>query len=317
MTKTLQILLAFFIAAVMLPAQAQHKSNCRDVSMPCASTSTATQERRREVVRQLYRGLIYPMPLAILGNSASVEDIFQRDHVRGRVTPLGTYAGFESAIEYFYGLSGAPGGRVENVTIRSLVASNDKVAVTVHILLCMLPGGGCDTSQPVTAASTTLVQTGFFQFNGEDRIITFDLALQNLGAALDPVSEAQRQQTIQQTCGLLTLAPQPSGTTGTCPATFSEPKQFPPGFPLSGAPGPQGAFANCVALMRSIPYGSWNRANSNTFTCRQLHSLLTILRPEHHCPHTSASGGQVCVDVPYSSYFTEFPETASDPHRHH
>src|SRR5262249_27229683 len=73
--------------------------------------------------------------------------------------------------------------------------------------------------------------------------------------------------------------------------------QFNPGLPLP-------AFSNCVAFMHSIPYGSWNRANSNTVVCRQLHSLLTPLRPQVHCPHTSPTGGMTCVDFPYSSFYT-------------
>jgi hypothetical protein len=59
--------------------------------------------------------------------------------------------------------------------------------------------------------------------------------------------------------------------------------------------------------MQTIPFGTWDRANSNTVVCRQFHSLLTIFRPDVHCPHASAAGGMpgmlVCVDFPYESFY--------------
>jgi hypothetical protein len=57
--------------------------------------------------------------------------------------------------------------------------------------------------------------------------------------------------------------------------------------------------------MSSIPYGSWDRANSNTVTCRQLHTLLTAIDPDMHCPHASAGGGGACIDFPYGSYYDQ------------
>jgi hypothetical protein len=58
-----------------------------------------------------------------------------------------------------------------------------------------------------------------------------------------------------------------------------------------------------LAFMQTKPYGSWNRANGDTVTCREAHAILTSLRPEVHCPHVGKTGGMVCVDVAYESYF--------------
>jgi hypothetical protein len=53
----------------------------------------------------------------------------------------------------------------------------------------------------------------------------------------------------------------------------------------------------------SIPYGTWDQPEANTVVCRMLHSLITPIRPEVHCPHVSYFGGGECEDKPYSHFF--------------
>jgi hypothetical protein len=293
------------VLAPSLPAIAQVKLGCNDPSEACATESKETLELRKTKIRELYKDLVYPAPVAIISGSQKVDHIFEQAHVRGRVTPVGQFPGFEAAVEYFYGLASAPGLRVANVTIDSLIAGDDKVAVKVNIFFCQLPDGGCDPTQLNGPSSFTLTQTGFFRFNSDNKIISFDLSIQNLGAAFDPATDAARLKNIQQTCALLTIGFS-TEFPATCPTTFDDPSDYPSDFLFNPTlPQPLRAFENCVGYMRQIPYGSWNRANSNTFVCRQIHSLLTPIRPEIHCPHTSPAGGHTCVDFPYSSYYDE------------
>ena len=56
----------------------------------------------------------------------------------------------------------------------------------------------------------TLRQTGFFTFNRKNRVVSFDLAILNRGAAVNPTSEAERQANIQAVCALLTVGFPPS-----------------------------------------------------------------------------------------------------------
>lgn len=66
----------------------------------------------------------------------------------------------------------------------------------------------------------TLTQTGFFTFNGADRIIAFDLSILNLGTAVDAATSYDQEVQIQQTCALLTVVPNPQdGGPGTCGPT--------------------------------------------------------------------------------------------------
>jgi hypothetical protein len=165
--------------------------------------------------------------------------------------------------------------------MQSLAVSGDKVAIEVDIHF-------------TRSDSTTFIlrQTGFFTFSDDDLVTSLDLAILNLGAAVNPTSDAEKEQTIQGMCAVLTgLVPNQAAT---CPGTYD------------GAT-PPAQFASCVAFMHTIPYGTWDRANSNTVVCRQLHTLLTPFRPAVHCPHTSPSGGHTCIDFTYESFFdTEF-----------
>lgn len=275
-------------------------------STPFATKNPAALAIRERRVRQIYENLIFPTPIAILTGAQSVDTIFEKDSVKGRVTPVGQFLDFSAVVEYFYALAVTPGSRVDGVKFRSLFAGDDKVAVAVDIHFCRAPDGVCDPSVPVSATSQTLTQVGFFQFNRHNRVISMDLNILNLGAASDPPNDpAVRAAAIGQLCTALTVAHvEPTTgavvTAGTCTAYFDSPDDFPAGFSTSGS-----AFENCTAFMSSIPYGSWDRANSNTVTCRQLHTLLTAIDPDMHCPHASAFGGGACIDFPYGSYYDE------------
>lgn len=259
---------------------------------------------REQRVRQVYENLVYPRPIPILTGETSVENIFERTAVRGRVTPVGQFLDFSAVVEYFYALALTPASRVENVTFRSLFAGDDKVAVAVDIFFCRAPYENCDPNVPNSESSQTLTQVGFFTFNKKNRIISMDLNILNLGAASDlPNDPALHATTIQQLCTALTVAhiEPTTGTVvnrGTCTSSFDAVDDFAPDFPVTQDP-----FQNCVDFMHSIPFGSWNRANSNTVTCRQLHTLLTAIDPDKHCPHTSPDGGGACIEFPYGSYY--------------
>jgi hypothetical protein len=219
---------------------------------------------------------------------------------------VGQFHDFTGVVEYFYALAVAPGSTIDGIKFRSLIAGDDKVGVAVDIHFCRSPDGVCDPNVPNSATSQTLTQVGFFQFNRFDRVISLDVNILNLGAASDPPdSPAVHAQVIGQLCTALTVAhiEPTSGAIvheGTCTSYFDSAENFETGFPLSAVP-----FENCVAFMSSIPFGTWNRANSNTVTCRQLHSLLTTIDPMMHCPHTSPEGGGACIDFTYGSYYED------------
>lgn len=257
-------------------------------SLPSARRATAqaadSQQIRTQKIQELYGSLIAPTAQAIMTGQVSVSHIFDST-VKGRVTPAGQFLQYDEVLEYFYGLAATPASYVYHVAFKSLVASGDKVAVEVDIYFN-------GENNPIAPRNFILTETGFFTFNEANRVVSFDLAILNLGAAVDPRSREEAELNIKGVCALLTLGV--SGLPATCPSEFT-------GFT------PIAKFEDCQRFMHSIDYGSWNRANSNTFVCRQLHSILTIYQPGLHCSHVSKSGGGACVDFPYESYYaTDF-----------
>lgn len=200
------------------------------------TADAATQAFRQQQVMQIYQNLVYPTPFAILQNTALATQFAPT--VRGRVTPVGKFNDFNGVLEYFYALAIQPGNPVVAVDLKALISTGDKVGVRVDILF----------NNSVTGLKN-LTQTGFFQFNSNNQVFTFDLAILNLGAAVD-VPQSAQSGVIQGVCYFLTVSP------ATCPHEYTD-------------------FNDCVNFMSNINYGSWNRANSNTTVCRQLHTLLT------------------------------------------
>jgi SnoaL-like domain len=230
---------------------------------------------RADKIRELYHDVEFPNSVQVITGQKSVAHIFAAG-VRGRVTPVGHFHDEQAVSEYFFGLAATPTSRVTTATMRSLAVSGDKVAVEVDIHFEKLAGGGF-----------TLRQTGFFTFDDDDLVSSFDLSILNLGAAVNPTSAAEREASIQGVCAVLTTGV--AGQPATCRGENAE----------------YADFNDCVTFMRSVPYGTWDRANSNTFVCRQFHTLLTPFRPDVHCPHAGKTGGGMCVDVSYQSFFDE------------
>jgi hypothetical protein len=256
------------VAAVCLGVAATASSG---LASRVETAATRHDRVRTRKIERLYANLVFPIPILILNGRISVENIFD-PAVRGRVTPVGQFEHSEAVSEYFFALASTPLSRVTDTTFHSLVAGGDKVAVEVDVHFKGARDG----------PSFTLRQTGFFTFNEEDRVTSFDLTILNLGAAVNPKSDAEKDANIASVCQALTVGV--GRVPATCPAEYAD-------------------YADCVAFMHSIPYGTWDRANSNTAVCRQLHTLLTPYRPEVHCPHAGKTGGGMCVDMPYESFF--------------
>lgn len=281
-------------------------AKAKAISKPFSTKNPRALKIREKRVREIYENLVYPKPVSILKGETSMTDIFEESVVRGRVNPLGQFPEFDAVVEYFYALAVTPGSIIQDVKFKSLFAGDDKVAVEVDIFFCRAPYEDCNPDVPVSANAQTLTQVGFFQFNRFNRVISMDLNILNLGAASDlPDIPEVHAQAIAQICTALTVAHISPITgavvySGTCTSSFDSADDFAPEFPVSDVP-----FQNCVGFMSSIPFGSWDRGNSNSVVCRQLHSLLTPVDPEMHCPHTSPGGGGACVDMTYGSYYEE------------
>jgi len=167
------------------------------------------ERARTRKVKRLYADLVFPIPTLILAGRISVDNIFDPT-VRGRVTPVGQFEHSEAVSEYFFALASTPMSRVTEVTFQSLLAQGDKVAVEVDV---HFKGTG-------SGPSFTLRQTGFFTFNEADRIVSFDLTILNLGAAVNPKSDEEKEANIASVCGALTVGV--ANLPATCPGEYKD-----------------------------------------------------------------------------------------------
>lgn len=68
---------------------------------------------------------------------------------------------------------------------------------------------------------------------------------------------------------------------------------------------------DCVARLKLKPFGNFDEAWGDNIACRAIHSILTKVRPEVHCPHVGLHGGSPpdnykCVNIDYSKdYFDD------------
>ncbi len=317
--KTILLSFVFWLSVgnlSSLAAMGPEESSCSDEpKLACSTNDPSVLEYRKSRITKLYQDLVFPGPLEILKDFDQAGEIFEKSSIKGRVTPVGKFSDFEGVVEYFYALAANPETKVYKVDVKTLLAEGDKVFVTTYLSFCPRQQDDCTNQSESETFRNTLMETGIFTFNKSNKVIEFDLQIPNLGAAYDITSKLEKAKRIAGVCAFLTIGhlnpitlEQVAG--GTCTSYFDSRDDFGKGFLyVPGAP-----FINCVKFMSSLPYGSFDRANSNTFTCRSVHMLLTPLRPDIHCKHVSYDGGGKCVDMPYESYFTEFDEDGQSSH---
>ncbi|KAI9029195.1 hypothetical protein DFJ74DRAFT_754741 [Hyaloraphidium curvatum] len=239
-------------------------------------------EARKEVVKKVYYH-VYTDPTGVILGTVNIDDVWA-PFARARINPLGSFPSRAGVLEYYYGL--ASGSNFQSADYVKLVCDcNGIIGAHVNIV------------QQTATGPRNYTHFGFFTFSDTNNtIVSADVTFTNLGFGIDPKSPAARAAQINRVCGLTVFGPG-GGRPGTCEAYQN----------LTGWVGstPVERFADCVAFMNSIPYGSFDRANSNTATCRALHALMTPYSPEVHCLHVGKTGGPKCIDFTYDSYYQE------------
>jgi hypothetical protein len=238
----------------------------------------------------------------VLSRQISLDDVFHPES-QARISPLGVYHGIIGVEEYFYGLQSNPQVNIESIVIPWIICEGLQVSVLVDFHFTSLHG--------IPAFKWNLTEHGLFTFDENELVVNTEGVIPNLGAAVNAadtqvapgvvLSKQQvYQQGIQSICALMTTGMQlPDGS-------FSPPT-------CTGNNTNYDSFDDCVAFISSIPEGTFDRANSNSYYCRQLHSLLTPWRPEVHCAHAGKTGGDKCLDFSYSSYYTDFGTFVGNP----
>jgi len=238
---------------------------------------------QKQTVQQIYRLLIGTFtPQLIAAEVINVDNLLSPTAV-GRISPVGHFNGVMLK-QYFYAL--AASSNITNTYFIDLRSEGNVVAVRVDVEFTH------PAPSPYQPAVFNLTEKGFFFFNDQGIVEAVDLEILNLGDIEDPPSFLY-PFFIAQVCNTINGNPALNQTQGTC----------------NGANLQYADWNTCVAHLSSIPFGSFYRANSNTVVCRLIHQLMTIFPPPSvganlHCPHVGPTGGGMCVDMPYSEFYT-------------
>lgn len=243
----------------------------------CSTTKHELQrtEKLKQIVKQIYDSLIFPIPALIISGNISIDHIFS-PNAKGRVDPLGTYDSKKTLVEYFYGLAITPTTRCIGHNIKYLEGVDNKVFIRIDITF--------EEIDVTPSNAYNLTQTGRYLFDDQDRVVSTELIIHNIGKQINS-DPSEHPATIQRVCGILLAQP------GNC-------------VPELDPEGHYTSFQDCVDfLTNQVPFGTFDQAFSDTVACRTLHALLTIYDPEEHCKHAGKTGGGKCINVPYEDYY--------------
>jgi len=273
---------------------------CIDLDNLLALKAADTKNQQHvSYVMQFFNNTIGTTPAGILatGGVPQLQKILA-PNVRSRISPAGEFDGFEGVVEYFYGFVASGSLVVTNVNVREVAATGQTVGIKADLWLHNFASAFTNNHPPEFWNLTTFA---FFTFDQNDQISSIDVSVPNLGVLLDvPANDTvTRARLIQTTCVMLTTA-DPT-LNGNKPGGFCGALNV-----FNGGSNYTAQLQDCIFFYTTqIPWGTRDRNNANSFSCRQLHSILTPYRPAIHCPHAGRTGGDACIDMPYANYYLQ------------
>ncbi|GIL74848.1 hypothetical protein Vretifemale_4641 [Volvox reticuliferus] len=202
-----------------------------------------------------------------------------------RLEPVGTFVGLDMVAEYET-IFASPTGpamiiRPISYVLRRYVAHRPIAVATVDFLFSNMLNGN--------AANLTIEQ--WFRFNEYNRIASADFVLPRYTEFLQAL---QLDSMLSQDPSI----PQ-SIVASVCNASAA----------FCSSPGLEhyADFASCAGFLSSIPFMNPLRTQANSVLCRLVHASLVAYAPQIHCSHIGPTGGGVCIDEPYSAYYTSSP----------
>lgn len=147
----------------------------------------ANEEKQKDVIKALYQSLVYPSASQIVFSGQKPPGVFapvikgrycnamKQLFIYNRITPVGEFDDYEGSFEYFFGLAGV-GSPVLAVNFLNLTSQGNYASVRVDLLFNFTNLG---------VGLRNLTETGFFRFNQDQLIESYDLAILRLGDVRD------------------------------------------------------------------------------------------------------------------------------------
>lgn len=270
--------------------------------------------RNLKTIQTIYDYTVYPANTAIIsqGSKAVPPGLFSPD-ATGRVSPVGNFTGFEDSIEYFFALAPTPQGNPQSTAfykaeVVDFVSGCPNVASSlVYFRTGKLDEAGqLQDDGPKTTLSqvndphrtlrrrqhhsddeTVLSQVAFWHFNDAGEVDKYQAWIPNL----------QKWVKISSGIDYTNMQVQQAATQQLCPQIQKQ---------CTGKDQQYSSVDDCAAQLGAKPFGDFDEAWGDNIACRTIHTLLTIVRPDIHCPHVGPTGGGKCVDIDYSEdYFDD------------
>ncbi|KAK4541393.1 hypothetical protein LTR36_007994 [Oleoguttula mirabilis] len=256
-------------------------------------------QRNLNTIERIYNLNVYPNNLPIVTNGASAvpAGLFNQN-ATGRISPVGNFTGFNDSIEYFFALAPVPqvdnGGAFYRADVVAFTTGCPEIASS----LVYLHTGKVDNVTGVLNASlptTILSQVAFWRFDDEGQVLRYQAWIPNLQTWLKIAQGIDYD-------GIQGRVNECKTTEALCPQIQER---------CTGSNQQYNSTASCIAELESKPFGNYDEAWGDNIVCRTIHLLLTLVRPDVHCPHVGPKGGSPpnnykCVDIDYSvEYFDD------------
>ncbi|KUI58470.1 hypothetical protein VP1G_05766 [Cytospora mali] len=210
----------------------------------------------------------------------------------GRITPLGNFTGFQDSIEYFFGLAPVPQATGEGIFEADVVAFSSecpevassvvylKVGKVNNVTGGLLPGA--------EAGVSILKQVAFWRFDASGAVLNYEAWIPTLELWNQVSTGVSNEDPAVQHAQI---------TQALCPAIQQN---------CIGADQQYSDIDDCISQLSNKTFGTFDEVWGDNIVCRQIHVVLTTIRPDIHCPHGGPTGGNKCVDIDYRvDYFDD------------
>ncbi|XMA15213.1 hypothetical protein WAI453_008004 [Rhynchosporium graminicola] len=251
--------------------------------------------RNLKTIETIYHLTVYPNNVPIVNNGASaVPAGLFNVNATGRISPLGNFTGFDDSTEYFFGLAPIPsksaGVGIFKADVVSYTSGCPGVAASVVYLHTtkFTENGTIDA----TVKPTILSQVAFWRFDSSGAVLQYNAWLPELAMWTKLAIGVDTSNSFVQTAVRSTLCTQIQEN-------------------CSGPNLQYNSTAGCNAIMATKEFGSYDEVWGDNVVCRNIHVMLTHVRPEVHCPHVGPRGGSPpnnfkCVAPDYTvDYFDD------------
>ncbi|EME40182.1 hypothetical protein DOTSEDRAFT_56437 [Dothistroma septosporum NZE10] len=248
-------------------------------------------KRNLKTVRDIYDLTVYPnqIPILLGGGKAVPPGLFAPD-AKGRVSPVGEFDNFEDSIEYFFALAPTPfSNNASTAFYDAQVVDFVSSCPSVASSLVYFRTGSVDMLGKLNKSlpTTTLSQVSFWHFNPAGEVDKYQSWVPNLQAWTKASSgiDYTNQQVQDAVAG------------GLCPTVQQR---------CQGKDQQFKDVQDCTAQLGAKSFGNFDEAWGDNLACRTIHIILTMVRPDVHCPHVGPTGGGKCIDIDYSiDYFDD------------